>query len=546
MTKGDVEAAVAGNGARARRPTQPAAGTGESVIRGPAATLVRFMEESRSIPTATSFRTLSVDVLDARRRQLKAAGRKLSFTHLIAWAIVQAGEGHAGHGPLLRRGRRQAQSGDPRRREPRPRRGRGAQGRHPRARGARDPRRGHAWASASSWPPTTRLVAGARDNTLPPDAYSGRPDHAHQPGRHRHRGVGAAADARAGHDRGHRRDRLSAGPGPGRPGTPDGARRGEGHDDDLHLRPPRHPGRGVRAPSSSASTSCSRAPTASTRSVLRRSDVAGAAGGETPDDAAITATEPAPARRGARGRGDPRRGAAPGGAGRDLGGQGPPHARAPGGASSIRSAAAPRGDPALDPEVREPHARADGADPGLGAAGGGAGRHLRRGAPPPGRHLHGHDRLRDRAHRRPQPPHLAAPDDRVRRVPQAARPEEKRRRLLDEAVGGRGPRELPAQGVPRKEAVLDRGPRRARADARRDDRALRAERRARGGPRHGPPRPAERARPHGRPPLPVDPGGVRGRADALGGHRRARGRHGRREVPLRRLGHLHRPARARA
>ncbi len=59
-------------------------------MRGPAATLVRFMNESRSIPTATSFRTLEVDTLEGRRKQLKAAGRKLSFTHLIAWAIVQA------------------------------------------------------------------------------------------------------------------------------------------------------------------------------------------------------------------------------------------------------------------------------------------------------------------------------------------------------------------------------------------------------------------------------------------------------------------------
>src|SRR5215207_2934362 len=85
VTKEDVLAALAGNGA----PAQPAGGAVEP-IRGPAATLVRFMDESRSIPTATSFRTLSVDVLDARRRALKAAGKKLSFTHLIAWAIVQA------------------------------------------------------------------------------------------------------------------------------------------------------------------------------------------------------------------------------------------------------------------------------------------------------------------------------------------------------------------------------------------------------------------------------------------------------------------------
>ena len=66
------------------------------------------------------------------------------------------------------------------------------------------------------------------------------------------------------------------------------------------------------------------------------------------------------------------------------------------------------------------------------------------------------------------------------------------------AVGGRGARELPAQGVPREEAVLDRGPRHGRADAGRDDRAGRRRRRARGRARHGAPRPAQRAGPHRR------------------------------------------------
>src|SRR4051794_8149493 len=82
VTKDDVEAAISGNGAPAPAGAKP--------IRGPAATLARFMNESRSIPTATSFRTVEVDMLDGRRKQLKAAGKKLSFTHLIAWAIVQA------------------------------------------------------------------------------------------------------------------------------------------------------------------------------------------------------------------------------------------------------------------------------------------------------------------------------------------------------------------------------------------------------------------------------------------------------------------------
>ena len=88
VTKEDVLAAVQGNGAP--QAPAPPAGAAAVPIRGPAATLARFMNESRSIPTATSFRTLPVDMLDARRKDLKGAGKKLSFTHLIAWAIVKA------------------------------------------------------------------------------------------------------------------------------------------------------------------------------------------------------------------------------------------------------------------------------------------------------------------------------------------------------------------------------------------------------------------------------------------------------------------------
>ncbi len=86
VTKDDVQSALEGNGhATSSAPSS-------SPIRGPAATLVRFMNESRSIPTATSFRTLEVDRLDERRRALKGVGKKLSFTHLIAWAIVRAAQ----------------------------------------------------------------------------------------------------------------------------------------------------------------------------------------------------------------------------------------------------------------------------------------------------------------------------------------------------------------------------------------------------------------------------------------------------------------------
>ena len=58
--------------------------------------LAKAMDESRAVPTATSFRTIAVDTLDAKRKainaQLKARGLKTSFTHLVAWAIVKAAE----------------------------------------------------------------------------------------------------------------------------------------------------------------------------------------------------------------------------------------------------------------------------------------------------------------------------------------------------------------------------------------------------------------------------------------------------------------------
>jgi len=80
------------NGARetATAPSSGAVPAGAHVIKGGAAVLARYMEQSRSIPTATSFRTVTVTVLDARRRELKASGRRVSFTHLIAYAIARA------------------------------------------------------------------------------------------------------------------------------------------------------------------------------------------------------------------------------------------------------------------------------------------------------------------------------------------------------------------------------------------------------------------------------------------------------------------------
>ncbi|MFN8177202.1 MAG: multifunctional oxoglutarate decarboxylase/oxoglutarate dehydrogenase thiamine pyrophosphate-binding subunit/dihydrolipoyllysine-residue succinyltransferase subunit [bacterium] len=72
----------------------PAAAPGAVAIRGPAARLVENMEQSLSIPTATSVRDVAVRVLEENRRlanqDLAASGRKVSFTHLVAWALLEA------------------------------------------------------------------------------------------------------------------------------------------------------------------------------------------------------------------------------------------------------------------------------------------------------------------------------------------------------------------------------------------------------------------------------------------------------------------------
>jgi len=75
-------------------PASPIPHPGLTPITGPAARLVQNMTDSLAVPTATSFREVAAGVLDTQRRalnaQLAAAGKKISFTHLIGWALVQA------------------------------------------------------------------------------------------------------------------------------------------------------------------------------------------------------------------------------------------------------------------------------------------------------------------------------------------------------------------------------------------------------------------------------------------------------------------------
>jgi len=67
-----------------------------SPIVGPALRLLKNMEASLDVPTATSFRDVDVSALWAFRaalnRGLASRGKKLSFTHVIGWAIVRACE----------------------------------------------------------------------------------------------------------------------------------------------------------------------------------------------------------------------------------------------------------------------------------------------------------------------------------------------------------------------------------------------------------------------------------------------------------------------
>ncbi len=190
------------------------------------------MDESRSIPTATSFRTLPVDALAAHRSQLKAAGKKLSFTHLIAWAIVRA----AVDMPVMANSFAEV-DGKPHRVTP----GAVSLGlavdveRKDGTRSLVVPviHGASAMDFAAFVAAYDEAVAGARDNTLAPDAYQGAQITLTNPG-----GIGTVASV----------PRLMpgqgtiiatgaigypAGPRAGRPGPAEGAGRGEGHDDDL-------------------------------------------------------------------------------------------------------------------------------------------------------------------------------------------------------------------------------------------------------------------------------------------------------------------------
>src|SRR5699024_1303118 len=82
--------AVTGGGPRS------AGGEGEATrLKGPAGRVVKNMETSREVPTATSVRTIPAKLLVDNRIVLnnhlkRSRGGKVSFTHLIGFAVVEA------------------------------------------------------------------------------------------------------------------------------------------------------------------------------------------------------------------------------------------------------------------------------------------------------------------------------------------------------------------------------------------------------------------------------------------------------------------------
>ena len=86
--------APAGKGS-AKAPAAKEDGAAAEPLRGAAARIVANMEASLDVPTATSFRVVPAKLLEVNRKVIngylgRTRGGKVSFTHLIGYAVVQA------------------------------------------------------------------------------------------------------------------------------------------------------------------------------------------------------------------------------------------------------------------------------------------------------------------------------------------------------------------------------------------------------------------------------------------------------------------------
>ena len=247
---------VSGNGAPsapapAAKPAGPPPGDGDEVqvLRGAAAAVVKNMSQSLDLPTATSVRAIPAKLMIDNRtvinNQLKRTrGGKISFTHLLGYALVQAVKAF----PNMNRHYAEV-DGKPTSVTPA----------HINLGLAidlkgKDGKRSLVVAGIKRCE-TMRfgqfvtayedIVRRARDGKLDRRRLCRRDDFVDQPRHHRHRALGAAADGGPGRDYRRRSDGV-----PGRtPGRQRGTHRRTGYRQadhpDLDLRPPHHPGRGI-------------------------------------------------------------------------------------------------------------------------------------------------------------------------------------------------------------------------------------------------------------------------------------------------------------
>ncbi len=146
---------------------QPVAGETLMPLRGAAARIAENMNLSLSIPLATSQRVMPVKVIDENRRVMNEhrallGKSKISYTHIIAWAIVKSASQQPFLESRLRRDQGPAVPRGARPGEHRHRRGRGGQRRHAVIESAEHQRRRLPWTSrSSSRPSTTSFFAHA-------------------------------------------------------------------------------------------------------------------------------------------------------------------------------------------------------------------------------------------------------------------------------------------------------------------------------------------------------------------------------------------------
>ncbi len=147
-------------------------------LRGLPKTLAANMDESLTVPTATSVRTVPAKLMIDNRivinnHMARTRGGKISFTHLIGWALIRTLDEFRSQNVFYARDRRQALGRRPGARQPR-HRDRPAQARrNSRSHGAQHQARRHAVLHRVPQAPTKTWSPAARGNKLTAADFQG-------------------------------------------------------------------------------------------------------------------------------------------------------------------------------------------------------------------------------------------------------------------------------------------------------------------------------------------------------------------------------------